>query len=336
MTHMHNTGTGQGAQADSTATDKVMPTHLQPYRTANPYKTKDGSIIRELMHPAVQGNHAQSLAHATVPTGRRTLLHRHHKTEELYHVVGGRGRMTLGEDTFPVKTGDTVCIPPGTPHRIETIGPAPLRILCCCSPAYAHEDTELMEDEPEAVAVLPQPQKPFRIREPHPMNLEKIRAMRKRLGLSQGRFWGAIQVEQSTASRYESGREVPRPVLTLLLLAFGTQCEALALLKDLRHGLSGKPKPTLRALKAAETGEGAKALRKSLGLNQTEFWGRVMASQSGGARYEMGRDMPEQVAMLLQFVFGPERYVTSLLSALRKENPLHDVLAADVSEPASS
>jgi len=34
---------------------------------AAPYVTKDGSEIRELMHPAVHGNRAQSLAEATVP-----------------------------------------------------------------------------------------------------------------------------------------------------------------------------------------------------------------------------------------------------------------------------
>jgi mannose-6-phosphate isomerase-like protein (cupin superfamily) len=43
-----------------------------------------------------------------------------------------------------VRTGDTVCIPPGTPHRIRNTGAGPLRILCCCSPAYSHDDTELV------------------------------------------------------------------------------------------------------------------------------------------------------------------------------------------------
>lgn len=35
----------------------------------------------------------------------------------------------------------------GTPHRIENAGDEPLRILCACSPAYAHRDTELLEGE---------------------------------------------------------------------------------------------------------------------------------------------------------------------------------------------
>ena len=109
-----------------------------------PYVTLDGSQIRELMHPDAHGSHAQSLAEARVPVGGETRLHRHPISEELYHVTAGRGRMTLGEAVFEVVAGDTVRIPPGTPHRIANLGDAPLTILCCCSPAYRHDDTELL------------------------------------------------------------------------------------------------------------------------------------------------------------------------------------------------
>jgi mannose-6-phosphate isomerase-like protein (cupin superfamily) len=119
--------------------------HARRYADAQPYTTKDGSVIRELMHPAVHGNRNQSLAEATVAAGQRTVLHRHGRTEELYHVTSGRGRMTLGEESFGVIAGDTVCIPPGTPHCIENAGADDLVILCCCSPAYDHDDTELLE-----------------------------------------------------------------------------------------------------------------------------------------------------------------------------------------------
>ncbi|MBS0356334.1 MAG: cupin domain-containing protein [Proteobacteria bacterium] len=125
---------------------KPTAPQIQHYEQVPPYLTKDGSEIRELMHPAVHGNAAQSLAEATVPVGTRTLLHRHHLTEELYHITAGSGRMTLGDHQFPVIVGDTICIPPGTPHRIEANGDDALRILCCCSPAYTHDDTEILED----------------------------------------------------------------------------------------------------------------------------------------------------------------------------------------------
>lgn len=115
------------------------------YAEIAPYITKDGSEIRELMHPAVHGNRRQSLAEATIEPGSRTQLHRHAQTEELYHVTAGSGLVTLGDARFKVSPGDTVLIAPGTAHCIEATGGEPLRILCCCSPAYSHDDTELLE-----------------------------------------------------------------------------------------------------------------------------------------------------------------------------------------------
>lgn len=128
-----------------------MPQHkpslpqLQPYIKVVPYLTKNGSEIRELMHPAVPGNKAQSLAEAPIPAGARTLLHLHHQTEELYHITAGSGQMTLGSYQFGVAVGDTICIPPGPPHRIEATGNEALRLLCSCAPAYSHDDTEILE-----------------------------------------------------------------------------------------------------------------------------------------------------------------------------------------------
>lgn len=114
------------------------------YADIEPFVTKDGSEIRELMHPPAQAVRNQSLAEAIVVPGQTTALHRHRKSEELYHITAGRGLMTLGDDRFEVGVGDTVCIPPGTPHRIQNTGAEPLRILCCCAPPYAHDDTELL------------------------------------------------------------------------------------------------------------------------------------------------------------------------------------------------
>jgi mannose-6-phosphate isomerase-like protein (cupin superfamily) len=117
------------------------------YAAIRPYVTVDGSEIRELMHPDHHGNRRQSLAEATVRPGQETLLHKHLRTEELYHITAGRGLMTLGEDRFLVSAGDTVCIGPGTPHCIRNAAAEPLRILCCCSPAYSDADTVLLHGE---------------------------------------------------------------------------------------------------------------------------------------------------------------------------------------------
>jgi mannose-6-phosphate isomerase-like protein (cupin superfamily) len=74
------------------------------------------------MHPKVHGNSRQSLAEAIVQVGAETLLHRHLVSEEIYHVTEGVGVMTLGKDRFEIKPEDTVCILPGTPHRVKNTG----------------------------------------------------------------------------------------------------------------------------------------------------------------------------------------------------------------------
>jgi mannose-6-phosphate isomerase-like protein (cupin superfamily) len=109
-----------------------------------PYVTRDGSEIRELLHPDHHAVRNQSLAEATVAPGQRTHLHRHRTSEEIYFILAGSGLMTLAAETFPVQPGDSIPIPPGSAHCIENCGDETLRILCCCAPAYAHEDTELL------------------------------------------------------------------------------------------------------------------------------------------------------------------------------------------------
>lgn len=109
-----------------------------------PYVTRDGSEIRELMHPDVHGNRNQSLAEAIVRPGCQTRLHRHLRSEELYCIIAGCGRLTLADQLFSLAAGDTICIAPGTPHKIKNTGDQDLVILCCCAPPYAHSDTELL------------------------------------------------------------------------------------------------------------------------------------------------------------------------------------------------
>jgi transcriptional regulator with XRE-family HTH domain len=59
-----------------------------------------------------------------------------------------------------------------------------------------------------------------------------------------------------------------------------------------------------------------KDIRRKLGLNQEEFWTKIGVTQSGGSRYESGREMPKPVRELLRLV-----HVEKLdLSRVRKED----------------
>jgi transcriptional regulator with XRE-family HTH domain len=43
-------------------------------------------------------------------------------------------------------------------------------------------------------------------------------------------------------------------------------------------------------------------IRRRLGMNQEQFWTQIGVTQSGGSRYESGRDMPRPVKELLRLV----------------------------------
>jgi mannose-6-phosphate isomerase-like protein (cupin superfamily) len=103
--------------------------------------TLDGSQIREVAGPARGDAVNQSLAEATVDPGGDTAEHYHRLTEEIYFFTHGRGRMRLGEHERDVEAGACVVIPPGLRHKLWNTGSEPLRLLCCCAPAYSHEDT---------------------------------------------------------------------------------------------------------------------------------------------------------------------------------------------------
>lgn len=46
----------------------------------------------------------------------------------------------------------------------------------------------------------------------------------------------------------------------------------------------------------------AREIRRKLGMNQQQFWSRLGVTQSGGSRYESGRNMPRPVQQLLRLV----------------------------------
>jgi len=98
------------------------------------------------------------------------------------------------------------------------------------------------------------------------------REIRRRLGLNQEQFWTQIGVTQSGGSRYESGREMPRPVKELLRLVHVEQIdlsqvkrvdfEIISYLKDshpdlyrnLRRAVKGRAKQGAGGAPFAEEG----------------------------------------------------------------------------------
>lgn len=70
---------------------------------------------------------------------------------------------------------------------------------------------------------------------------DTVREIRRLAGLNQSEFWSRIGVTQSGGSRYESGRCIPKPVRTLITLAYGSEKEVETMLAKLREKGGVKP-----------------------------------------------------------------------------------------------
>lgn len=109
------------------------------------FVTKDGSEIRELLAHRNSAIRHQSLAEARLPAGGSTQEHYHPKAEEIYYITHGTGRMRIEGEERDVRAGDAIAILPGQRHKLWNTGSEPLKLLCCCAPAYEHSDTILTE-----------------------------------------------------------------------------------------------------------------------------------------------------------------------------------------------
>lgn len=102
--------------------------------------TPHGSEIRPLIDRTTSSIELCSLAEEILPPGATVGRHRHLLTEEVYYILHGAGRMTVGIETREVSTGDAIFIPRRSTHTLENTGTEPMTILLVCGPAYNMED----------------------------------------------------------------------------------------------------------------------------------------------------------------------------------------------------
>jgi len=117
--------------------------HINNIHEQIPFTTKDGSIIVSILDKSNAPVQNQSLAEARLPAKKSTQRHYHKSSEEFYFFLEGQAEMEIDGVSRKVTSGDAVLIPAGSWHQITATGNGPVRLLCCCSPPYSHEDTYL-------------------------------------------------------------------------------------------------------------------------------------------------------------------------------------------------
>ena len=109
--------------------------------------TPHGSEIRPLMDRTTSAIEQCSLAEELLPPGYAVGRHFHCETEEIYYILNGTGRMTIGAEIQEVTAGDCIFIPRGEVHTIENTGSETMRLLLVSGPAYSREDHYQSSDE---------------------------------------------------------------------------------------------------------------------------------------------------------------------------------------------
>ena len=108
----------------------------------------DNCTLREILHPDKADLALRySLAHAVVAPGQTTWLHAL-RTSEVYYILSGEGMMHIDGERAPVRSGDTVSIPPRARQQITNTGSSDLLFLCIVDPAWRSEDEEIVENIP--------------------------------------------------------------------------------------------------------------------------------------------------------------------------------------------
>ena len=103
-------------------------------------KTPHGSEIRPLVDRTTSAVERCSLAEEILPPGAAVGRHHHLETEEIYYILRGEGRMTVGTETRDVSAGDAVLVPRRSAHTLENTGTEPMTILLVCGPAHSFAD----------------------------------------------------------------------------------------------------------------------------------------------------------------------------------------------------
>jgi len=107
-------------------------------RRADPSKefaTQENCFILELANDASDPD--MSIARARVRPGVTTEWHRLEGIVERYIIIGGRGRVDIGDlPATVVSEGDIVRIPANVPQRITNVGNEDLVFLCVCTPRF--------------------------------------------------------------------------------------------------------------------------------------------------------------------------------------------------------
>lgn len=96
----------------------------------------DGQVSHLLLAPGQFGSQHLSITLVEGAPGSRQPLHAHPRSEQIYVIVSGRGRMSVAGEDQELEAGSLVFIPPGAEHAIFNPGPDQLVYVSATAPPF--------------------------------------------------------------------------------------------------------------------------------------------------------------------------------------------------------
>ena len=121
--------------------DSEKECSLEKFENGNPIIARDAALVYELLSSRERLELGIGLAFGILPPRKKATLHYHEKSEEVYYIVSGQGRLSLGDSSYDIQKGNVVSVPTKTIHGLEnTATNKKLEVLCLSSPPYTDED----------------------------------------------------------------------------------------------------------------------------------------------------------------------------------------------------
>ncbi len=110
---------------------------MSDYYHANTTAVSENTDFRRVVYTAP---HIQVVL-MNVPAGEEIGEEVHEEHDQMFLVVAGEGKISIGAEKIPAHVGELVIIPAGVYHNVKSIGPEDLKLYSFCAPPHHAPNT---------------------------------------------------------------------------------------------------------------------------------------------------------------------------------------------------
>ena len=86
-----------------------------------------------------------SVIQERIPPGAGEVKHYHKRARQIFFVLSGQLEIELGDHSFQLSSGDSIEVPPGTPHQVRNTGYSDASFLVISAPTTGDDRTNVDE-----------------------------------------------------------------------------------------------------------------------------------------------------------------------------------------------